>query len=85
MKLHGRHRSLLAVCLILGTSKSWGVSFDTSLLAGDSAKSDLSRFYEEQSMPAGTQEMDVFINGDWKGRYPFIFTDSHNRIFLSKR
>lgn len=84
MKLYGHHWSLLAVCLLLGTSKSWGVNFDTSLLAGDSAKSNLSRFYEEQSMPAGIQEMDTYINGDWKGRYPFVFTDEQNTILISK-
>lgn len=84
MKLYGHHWSLLAVCLLLGASKSWGVNFDTSLLAGDSAKSNLSRFYEEQSMPAGIQEMDTYINGDWKGRYPFVFTDEQNTILISK-
>ncbi|ELX8380508.1 fimbria/pilus outer membrane usher protein [Providencia vermicola] len=84
MTLFGCHKSLFFAFLVLGTSKSWGVSFDTSLLAGDSAKSDLSRFYEEQSMPAGTQEMDVFINGDWKGRYSFVFTNDNNQVLLSK-
>lgn len=84
MKLYGHYWSLIAVCLLFGIAKSWGVNFDTSLLAGDSAKSDLSRFYEEQSMPAGIQDMDAYINGDWKGRYAFVFTDQHNTILISK-
>lgn len=85
MKQHGHHKRLLAVCLILGTSNSWGVNFDTSLLAGSSAKSDLSRFYEEQTMPAGIQEMDVYVNGDWKGRYPLEFTNNTHHILIGKR
>ncbi|QCJ68570.1 usher protein FimD [Providencia heimbachae] len=84
MKQHGHHKSLLAICLFTGISDCWGVSFDTSLLAGDSAKSDLSRFYEDQSMPAGVQEMDVYVNGDWKGRYPFTFTGNEKNIYLEQ-
>ena len=43
------------------------VTFDTSLLAGESRDSDLSRFYLNNDMPAGRQEIDVYVNHDWKG------------------
>ncbi|EOW0440662.1 fimbria/pilus outer membrane usher protein [Providencia rettgeri] len=81
----GHDKSLLAICLLIGMSKSWGVSFDSSLLAGESAKSDLSRFYEDQSMPAGVEEMDVYVNGDWKGRFPLTFTGDNDKIYLEEK
>ncbi|MEX0632916.1 fimbria/pilus outer membrane usher protein [Serratia ureilytica] len=43
------------------------MTFDTSLLAGESRDSDLSRFYLNNDMPAGRQEIDVYVNHDWKG------------------
>ncbi|HBO23433.1 MAG TPA: usher protein FimD [Providencia sp.] len=85
MKQYGHHKSLLAICLLFATSPSWGVNFDTSLLAGDSAKSDLTRFYEDQNMPAGIQEMDIYVNDDWKGRYPFTFTGDDKKIYLEQK
>ena len=51
---------MLAVCSLLLSHKSGAVTFDTSLLAGASGESDLSRFYENNAMPAGPQEMDMY-------------------------
>ena len=73
----------LAVCSLLLSHNSNAVNFDTSLLAGESKESDLSRFYGNNAMPSGEQEMDIYVNSDWKGRYSVIFGSEHNDIRLS--
>lgn len=73
----------LAVCSLLLSHNSIAVNFDTSLLAGESKESDLSRFYGNNDMPSGEQEMDIYVNSDWKGRYTVIFGNEHNDIRLS--
>ncbi|MTD41143.1 fimbria/pilus outer membrane usher protein [Erwinia sp. CPCC 100877] len=74
---------LLAVCTLLLSQKSGAVTFDTSLLAGMSGESDLSRFYENNDIPAGVQEMDIYVNGNWKGRYAVIFGEKRDDIRLA--
>lgn len=59
---------------------AWAVTFDTSLLAGESRDSDLSRFYLNNDMPAGRQEIDVYVNHDWKGRYALLFGTQRDDI-----
>ena len=78
MKIKG-----LAVCFLLLSHNSIAVSFDTSLLAGESGESDLSRFYGNNDMPSGEQELDIYVNSEWKGRYSLIFGNEHNDILLS--
>ena len=74
---------MLAVCSLLLSHKSGAVSFDTSLLAGASGESDLSRFYENNAMPAGPQEMDIYVNGDWKGRYTVTYGEQRDDARLA--
>ncbi|MCU2293556.1 hypothetical protein N8V39_15290 [Enterobacter hormaechei subsp. steigerwaltii] len=62
MKMKQNRLCLLAVCTLLLSHKSGAVSFDPSLLAGASGESDLSRFSENNAMPAGSQEMDIYVN-----------------------
>lgn len=72
-----------AVCSLLLSHYSTAVNFDTSLLAGESKESDLSRFYGNNDMPSGEQEMDIYVNSDWKGRFNVIYGNEHNDIRLS--
>lgn len=74
---------LLAVCTLLLSHNAAAVSFDTSLMAGASREADLSRFFDENDMPPGKQEMDIFVNGDWKGRYSVVYGQQHDDIRLS--
>lgn len=83
MKLKQNRLCLLAVCSLLLSHKSGAVSFDTSLLAGASGESDLSRFYENNLMPAGKQEMDIYVNGSWKGRYSVTYGERPDDIHLA--
>lgn len=64
MKCKQNRLWLLAACSCLLPQPSRAVTFDTSLMAGASRESDLSRFYEDNDMPAGNQEMDIYVNGD---------------------
>ncbi|VFS15247.1 P pilus assembly protein, porin PapC [Enterobacter cancerogenus] len=83
MTLKQNRLYLLAVCSLLLSHKSGAVSFDPSLLAGASGESDLSRFYENNAMPAGKQEMDIYVNGSWKGRYNVTYGEQRDDIRLA--
>lgn len=74
----------LTACLCLLPQPSRAVTFDTSLLAGASRESDLSRFYEDNDMPAGNQEMDIYVNGDWQGRFTVTFGKAKDDIYLDR-
>ncbi len=82
MKLKQNRLCLLAICSLLFSHKSGALSFDTSLLAGASRESDLSRFYENNGMPVGKQEMEIYVNGSWKGRYKVIYGEQRDDIRL---
>ncbi|MCK6712065.1 fimbrial biogenesis outer membrane usher protein [Enterobacter cloacae] len=83
MKMKQNRLCMLAVCSLLLSHKSGAVTFDTSLLAGASGESDLSRFYENNAMPAGPQEMDIYVNGDWKGRYTVTYGEQQDDVRLA--
>lgn len=34
-------------------------------------------------MPAGSQEMDIYVNGSWKGRYTVIYGEQRDDIRLA--
>lgn len=74
---------LLAACSLLLSHNSTAVTFDTSLMAGASKESDLSRFYDNNDIPEGKQEMDIYVNSDWKGRYIVTFGKARDDIRLS--
>ncbi|MTH47820.1 fimbria/pilus outer membrane usher protein [Intestinirhabdus alba] len=74
----------LALCPLLAVQESAAVTFNTSLLAGASGESDLSRFFEDRNMLAGRQEMDIYVNDDWKGRYNLLFGDDSQHIQIKK-
>lgn len=74
---------LAACCSLLLSHNSAAVNFDTSLLAGASKESDLSRFSDNNDMPVGKQEMDIYVNGDWKGRYSVVYGNERDDIRLS--
>lgn len=80
MKLNKKVLSLLTASSFLLPDTGWAVTFDTSLLAGESRDTDLSRFYLNNDMPAGWQEIDVYVNNDWKGRYALLFGTQRDDI-----
>lgn len=83
MKMKQNRLCLLTLCSLLLSHKSGAVSFDPSLLAGGSGESDLSRFSENNAMPTGNQEMDIYVNGSWKGRYTVIYGEQRDDIRLA--
>lgn len=58
------------------------MTFDTSLLAGESRHSDISRFYLNNDIPAGWQDVDLYVNHDWKGRYTLLFGAERDDILI---
>lgn len=54
--------------------------FDTSLLAGESAKGDISRLYQENTLPSGEQLMDVYVNNTWKGQFTVQVGEDNNSL-----
>lgn len=54
--------------------------FDTSLLAGESAKGDISRLYRENTLPSGEQLMDVYVNNTWKGQFTVQVGEDNNSL-----
>ncbi|MEG0279062.1 MAG: fimbria/pilus outer membrane usher protein [Morganella sp. (in: enterobacteria)] len=54
--------------------------FDTSLLAGESAKGDISRLYQENTLPSGEQLMDVHVNNTWKGQFTVLVREDNNSL-----
>lgn len=85
MKQKAQHLCWLALLPLLLVQKSMAVTFNTSLLAGESGQSDLSRFYNDQDMPSGNQEMDIYVNNNWRGRYSVLFGTRKNDISIKKR
>lgn len=84
MKLNKKVLSLLTVSSLLLLNKSLAaVTFDTRLLAGASKESDLSRFYKETDLPAGNQLFDVYVNGNWKGRFTLKLGQSKDDVKIS--
>ncbi|HFD2068435.1 fimbrial biogenesis outer membrane usher protein [Serratia marcescens] len=83
MKLNKKALSLLTASSFLMLENASAIEFDTSLLAGSSRESDLSRFYINSDMPAGTQEVDIYVNNNWKGRYSLNFGETRDDINIS--
>lgn len=83
MKLKQNGFFMLAAWSLLLSAKSGAVTFDTSLLAGASRESDLSRFYENSDMPAGSQEMDIYVNDNWQGRYVVEFGQQKDEVSIA--
>lgn len=54
--------------------------FDTTLLAGESAKGDISRLYQENTLPSGDQLMDVYVNNTWKGQFTVEVGEHNNAL-----
>ncbi|MGL5387685.1 MAG: fimbria/pilus outer membrane usher protein [Serratia sp. (in: enterobacteria)] len=73
---------LLVICPLLFSYKSSAITFDTSILAGASSESDLSRFYENNEMPVGKHEINIYVNGNWKGCYDVIYGKERDDIRL---
>jgi P pilus assembly protein, porin PapC len=85
MKLKIKLLSILTVSAFISPSKVSAMKFDTSLLAGASSESDLSRFYLNNDMPAGTQTVDVYVNQSWKGRFSLLFGEHQGDIRIAGR
>lgn len=83
MKLQRNILYLLATCPLLISHGSGAVIFDPSLLAGASREADLSRIYESSEMFVGIQEMDIYVNNHWKGRYDLFYGKQPDDISLS--
>lgn len=50
------------------------------LLAGESAKGDISRLYQENTLPSGEQLMDVYVNNTWKGQFTVQVGEHNNSL-----
>lgn len=85
MKLQGHKLMLLAICSCLLEQKSAAVTFNPQLLAGKSAESDLSRFNLDLDMPPGSQEMDIYVNDEWKGHYALVFGATKDDVRMQQR
>lgn len=57
--------------------------FDTSLLAGRSKESDLSRFLSNVELPAGRHTLDVYVNDQWKGRYKVLLGSTREDVKIA--
>ncbi|UDQ79633.1 fimbrial biogenesis outer membrane usher protein [Erwinia rhapontici] len=55
--------------LLLKQHISYALTFNTDFLAGKSSHADLSRFYTNSDLPSGNYDIDIYVNGDWKGKY----------------
>jgi outer membrane usher protein len=84
MKQCKRTLSWLTLCSLLLAQKSIAVTFNTALLAGKSGESDMTRFYDDRDMPIGDQEMDVYVNNNWKGRYTLFFGEKKADTRINK-
>lgn len=58
--------------------------FDTSLLVGESAKGDISRFYSDGQIPAGKQLADIYVNQVWKGQFDINVEDNGKQISIAQ-
>lgn len=85
MKLKLKLLSILTASVFIPLNKASAMKFDTSLLAGASSESDLSRFYLNNDMPAGTQTVDVYVNQSWKGRFSLQFGEHKGDIRIAHR
>jgi outer membrane usher protein len=85
MKLKIKALSLLAASSFLLLDKASAMKFDTSLLAGASRESDLSRFYINNDVPAGKQTVDIYVNDGWKGRFTLLFGERRDDIGIARR
>lgn len=85
MKLKLKLLSILTASVFIPLNKASAMKFDTSLLAGASSESDLSRFYLDNDMPAGMQEVDVYVNQSWKGRFSLQFGEHKGDIRIAQR
>jgi outer membrane usher protein len=74
---------VLTVSSLFLLDKAYAETFDTSLMAGKSRESDMSRFYASSEIPAGKQDIDVYVNNNWKGRYTLVFGDVKDDIKIS--
>ncbi|MGY2293703.1 fimbria/pilus outer membrane usher protein [Pseudomonas sp. SDO528_S397] len=61
---------------------TWAETFDTSFMAGQSRNADISRFYASSAIPAGKQDIDVYVNNSWKGRYPVMVGETKDDITM---
>lgn len=57
--------------------------FDTSLLAGRTGELDLSWLADDRQIPAGQQDADVYVNGEWKGRYTLLLGAAKSEMSIS--
>ncbi|WP_420029859.1 fimbria/pilus outer membrane usher protein [Pseudomonas putida] len=57
--------------------------FDTSLLAGRSKESDLSRFLSNVELPAGQHTLDVYVNELWKGRFDVLLGHTREDVKIA--
>ena len=82
--MNAYRRSIIAVALFptLSFAGNVGEEFDLSLLAGSSAKGDLSRLITASGLPVGEQQVDVIVNERWKGNIPLII-DEEGGLFIS--
>lgn len=83
MKQHKPLIKALTMSSLFLLDKAYAETFDTSLMAGKSRESDLSRFYANSEIPAGKQDVDIYVNNTWKGRYSLVFGGVKDDIKIS--
>lgn len=74
--------TLLTTTSLISPAYVSAITFDTSLLAGISKESDLTRFNADSSLPVGTYEFDTYVNNEWKGRFPIKIGENPDNIAL---
>lgn len=83
MKQLNKLVTTLMVSWLFLLGNAYAETFDTSLMAGNSRESELSRFYMNAEIPAGKQDIDIYVNDNWKGRYSLVFGELKEDIVIS--
>ncbi len=82
MSINKTLTSLLTLTSTLLANQAEAVEFDTRLLAGASQDADLSRFYRLSDLPAGQHSFDIYVNNNWKGRFPLQLGEQPEQIAI---
>lgn len=76
---------LLLIILHNYSSYSLADNFDLSLLVGQAALGDTSRFNEDSKISAGKQLVDIYVNSIWRGQYIIDVNHDGQHINLASK
>ncbi|EKT64656.1 fimbria/pilus outer membrane usher protein [Providencia burhodogranariea] len=82
-----QHYSYLLLLIILHnyTDYSLADNFDVSLLIGQAALSDISRFNDDSKILVGEQLVDIYVNNIWRGLYVIDVSQDGQHINLAPK